>query len=80
MLVINEYTNILGHNTIEFSCPFCSKSLQWSSGQMSPFNCYACMKPMVDITKIMEQLAWRIIYHKEEDGYSRCAYSNVDGI
>jgi len=48
----------------EFICPYCGIILQWKAlAQKSPYTCTDCYRIMMDVSKIIEKIEWRIAYH-----------------
>lgn len=73
MISIKEYETGFQLKVQEFVCPLCGKQNQWKPNtQQSPYCCVQCNKIMMDITKMILEPKWRIVYHQEGEYAVRC--------
>ncbi len=81
MIKVLEYIDVLGALIQEYSCPHCCKPLQWEVAsarkQLSPYNCLGCMKTIADISKLISNEDWRVLYHLKGENSIKCGSSMI---
>lgn len=79
MIRVLEYIDKLGVLIQEYVCPHCYKSLQWkvesAKKQLSPYNCLGCMEIIADISKLISDEDWRVLYHLRGGNSVKCGSS-----
>jgi len=71
LITVFEYNNYLRPKQVlrEYSCPYCYKAIKWEKDEeASPIICPGCRERLIDISKILSNINWKMLYHFEEPG------------